>query len=142
MKWIYQNNSNSIVCFKSFSWLPHSQFSVPFPVPEALGLTCIQEGDLPDPILFHHDVTVIAGASECITIPAPSMSHNVSLNIQCMIQNSGVECRFNHISNNPIPIDVRGFSQILPWECCYKIFLNNPTDIDAIISITAIESGC
>ena len=142
MKWIYQNNSNCIICYQSFSCMPHSQFSIPFPVPESLGLTCIQEGNLPDTILFHDDVTVNAGDSACINIPTPNISHNVSLNIQCLIQNSGVECRFNHSNNNPIPIDVRGFAQILPWECCYKIFLNNPTDVDAIISITAIESGC
>ena len=141
MKWTYQNNTNGVICYKSFSWLPNSQFSIPFPVPETLGLTCIQEGSLPDPILFHDDITVAAGTSACIQIPAPALSHNVFLNIQCMIQNSGVECRFNHHNNKPVPIDIRGFSQTLPWECCYKIFLDNPTDIDAIISVTAIESG-
>ena len=141
MKWIYFNNSKRIVFFKNFSWLPNEQHEVSFPVPDSLGLTCIQQGSIPDPVLFHDDILIAAGTSATVDIPAPVLTQNISLNIQCMIQNSGVECRFNHQDNTPIPIDARAFSQCIDWSLCSKIFLNNPTDVETIISVTAIETG-
>lgn len=140
MKWIYRNNTKHIIGYRNYTWLPDEQHELSFPVPVSLGLTCIQLGSVPDPVLFHDDVVVAAGSSACIEINPPALSHNVSLNIQCMIQSSGVECRFNHSDNNPVPIDVRGFSQVMEWELCSRIFLSNSTDTEAIISISAIEA--
>ncbi len=58
-----------------------------------------------------------------------------------MTLNSGVACRFGSLNNNPIPIDTRAFSQVLEWELCSRIFLENFTENEAVISITAIETG-
>ena len=140
MNWIYFNPNNHIVSFRNFSWLPQEKHEVSFPVPDCLGLSCIQQGSIPDPVIFHDDILINAGTSASIDIPPPALTHNVSLSIQCMIQNAGVECRFNHAGNNPVPIDVRGFSQVLDWVCCSKLLFSNSTDVDAIISVTVIEA--
>ena len=56
-----------------------------------------------------------------------------------MTNSTGVQCRFNSALNKPIPIDKRGFVQKLSWPLCSKVILDNPTDSDAIISVTAVE---
>ena len=139
MKWIYKNNTDKIILYRNNTWQPNEEISVPYPVPLNLGLTCIQEGSSPDPILFHDDIIISAGEQEIINLNSPLISHNVALTILCMTTNSGVECRFNSSDNKPIPIDARGFQQVISWEMCSKIFLHNPTDNEVHISVSAIE---
>ena len=45
MKWIYLNNTNHIICYRFFYWLPDQSLEIPYHVPDDLGLTCIQQGD-------------------------------------------------------------------------------------------------
>ncbi len=139
MNYIYRNDTHHIIHYRRSSWLPDEQLETPYPVPDDLGLTCIQLGQPPDPVLFHDDVIVPAGESVTVDIDAPALSHSVALTIFCIAPNSGVECRFGSSENKPIPIDMRAFSQTIDWALCSRIFLLNPTDAEAIISISAIE---
>lgn len=140
MNWIYTNNTNAPVIYRSELWLPNEAREVSFPVPNTLGLTCIQEGTTPDPVLFHDDVTVQAGEQVSLNINPPNISHAVSLSVQCMTPSAGCQCRFNHESNTAIPIDARAFIHTMDWENCSRILLSNPTDTEAVISVTAIEA--
>ena len=139
MNWIYHNNTDSPVIYRSEMWLPDETCEVAFPVPDSLGLTCVQEGSSPDPVLFHEDITIQPHSQEVVNISPPTLSHNVALSIQDMTTDSGCECRFNHDSNNAIPIDARSFYHVLAWENCSRLFLYNSTDNEAVISVTAIE---
>ena len=139
MNWIYKNNTDKIILYRNNTWQPNDEISISYPVPSTLGLTCIQEGSSPDPVLFHDDFIISAGEQEIINLASPLLSHNVALTILCMTTNSGVECRFNSSNNKPIPIDARGFQQVIAWEMCSKIFLLNPTDNQVHISVSAIE---
>lgn len=140
MNWIYTNNTPAPVIYRSETWLPGETRETTYPLPDALGLTCIQQGDIPDPVLFHSDITIPPGGQTSVNISPPTLSHAVHLSIACMTPESGCECRFNSPRNSTIPIDSRGFQQKLSWENCSCIFLSNSTDIEAIVSITAIEA--
>lgn len=50
MNWIYLNNTNHIICYQFFSWLPYETHELPFSVPLDLGLTCLQHGSSEEPI--------------------------------------------------------------------------------------------
>ncbi len=143
MNYIYRNNSNSTIIYRNYCWPPKDEVSTPFPVPSSLGLSCIQQGDSPDPVLFHDDIIIPAGEQVEISIDVPAISHNIALSILCLTHNSGVECRFGSPNNKAIPIDVRSFSQVLSWDLCSRIFFTNTTQNEAQISVSAIESvGC
>lgn len=139
MNYIYRNDTHHVIAYRYDTWLPDEQVETVYPVPDEIGLTCIQLGQPPDPVLFHDDVIVPAGEQVAISLNAPVLGHAVALTIFCISPNSGVECRFGHSENNPIPIDMRAFSQTIDWALCSQIFLHNPTDTEAIISISAIE---
>ena len=140
MNWIYTNNTSAPVIFRSETWLPGETRETHYPVPDNLGLSCIQEGYALDPVLFHSDITIPPGGQTSVNISPPKLSHAVHLSIQCMTPESGCECRFNSTRNCTIPIDSRGFQQKLSWENCSRIFLSNTTDIETIISVTAVEA--
>ena len=139
MSYIYRNDSNHTVCYRDNFWLPEEILSTSYPVPEELGLTCLQQGIPPDPVLFHDDVAVPPGEQAAVSIPAPVLSRSVVLSVHCMTPAAGVECRLGDIGNKPIPIDVRAFSQTLDWILCSQILLHNPTESEAVISVSAIE---
>ena len=140
MNWIYTNNTSAPIIYRSELWLPDETRESPYPVPDTLGLTCVQEGSTPDPVLFHDDVVIQPGSQAIVNISPPNLSHNVALTIRDMTPNTGCECRFNNERNNPIPIDARSFSLIMAWENCSRLFLLNPTDNEVVISVTAIEA--
>ena len=143
MNYIYRNNTKRTILYRNYYWLPDDEISTSYPVPDSLGLTCIQEGDSPDPILFHDDIIILAGEQAEVCLDAPTISHNIALSILCLSQDSGVECRFGSPNNRAIPIDLRSFSQVLSWDLCSCIFLLNTTENEARISVSAIESvGC
>ena len=139
MNWIYKNNSQSTVIFRNNIWLPGDELQIPYPVPEHIGLTCTKQGQFSDPVLCHDDVLINPGEKVNINIICPRISYNVALTIIDLSQDSAVVCRFNCENNNPIPIDVRGFQHILPWEMCSLILLQNISDNTAHVSVTAIE---
>ena len=139
MKYIYRNDTHSVIVYRNDTWLPDEQLETAYSVPDDIGLTCIQLGQPPDPVLFHDDVIVSAGEQVTVNIDAPTLSHSVALTIFCISPSSGVECRFGSPENKPIPIDMRAFSQTLNWALCSRIFLYNSTDSEAVISISAIE---
>ena len=139
MKYSYQNNTDRAVIYRNNIWQPGEVKFTSYPVPLSSGLTCVQEGDCPDPVLFHDDILVGANEQRTFALNAPTISQNVALTILSMSQNSGVECRFNSANNKAIPIDVRGFQQVMAWELCSKIIVYNPSDNEAHISLTAIE---
>ena len=140
MKWRYKNNTEKAVVYRNIYLEPGKETEVSYPIPSYLGLTCIQEGDTPDPVLYHDDILIEAGGQRIISLEAPAIIQYVALTILCMTANGGVECRFNSANNKAIPIDSRGFQQVMLWDLCSKIILNNPTDITVHISITAIEA--
>ncbi len=140
MKWIYRNDSAAHVIYRNSSWLPGETHETPYPVPDSLGLTCIQEGDSLDPVLFHDDILIQPGAQEVIAIPSPKLSHKVDITVICMSPDSGCECRFNSPRNCVIPVDVRGFQQVTSWENCSRIFLTNTTENEAVISLSVLEA--
>ena len=139
MNYIYRNDTSRIIFYRQYSWRPGEQLNTSYPIPEALGLTCVQEGIPPDPILFHDDVVIPPHEVYEIALHEPMFSHNVSLTIRDMTLEAGAICSFNSKDNIHIPIDARLFSHVLTYELCSKIFLHNPTDNQVIISVTAVE---
>ena len=142
MNYIYRNNTHSSIIYHNFIWMPGEQIAVPFKVPTSLGLTCILEGEAPDPVLCHEDIIILPHDSATLSLQEPQFSHNVALRILDMSIDSGVECRFNSTNNKPIPIDARGFEHVLHWELCSQIFFYNNSDITVAISVTAFEVVC
>ncbi|MBR0186900.1 MAG: hypothetical protein IJQ24_12810 [Synergistaceae bacterium] len=139
MMYIYRNDNNYAVAYAGFLWQTGDTLNVPFPVPDSLGLTCLVQGRPPDPVLFHDDIIIPAGAQAVAVFAEPLLSHNVALSIECMSINSGVECRFGARDNNPVPIDARGFVHVLSWELCSRLFFRNTTENEAVISVSAVE---
>ena len=109
------------------------------PIPDFVGLTCIQQGDIPDPVLCHEDVIVQPNEEISVSIKSPERTPNVALRIVCVNLDGAVECRFNSANNTPVPIDSRDFVHVLPWFSCCNIFLKNPMETQAHISISAVE---
>jgi len=140
LKWIYRNDSDATVIFGTDTWLAGETHETALPVPDTLGLTCLQEGDESNLVIFHSDITVQPNAQEVVNIPAPKLSHAVAVSILCMTPTSGCECRFNSPHGCVIPIDVRGFQQTTSWQNCSRIFLSNHTDSEAHISVTVFEA--
>lgn len=139
MTYSYSNNSDHAISFRSILWLPGETIDTDSPVPDNLGLTCLRQGNPPDPVLMHDNYILEPDARLEIDIPAPNLSHNVALDIRDMSLDSGVTCSFGSQDNSPIPIDTRDFSHVLAWELCSRIFIHNPTDLQAVISLTALE---
>lgn len=137
-KWKYKNNTDRIIIWKNITWSQGSEIETLFPVPASLGLTCTQEGNIPDPVLFHNDLLIASGDTEIINLDAPEFGGNIFLSLLC-IGEGGVECYFNSLNNNPIPLDVRGFAHVMPWEACSRIYLKNVTDSATHISVSAVE---
>ena len=139
MTYLYRNDNSYPVGVDGVICSPGETFSLDFPAPPSLGLTLIQQGNPPDPVLFHDDFLIAPGQSVDVALNDPVWSHNVALSILCMSNNSGVQCCFGATSNIPVPIDARGFEHVLDWRLCSKLFLLNSTDNDALISVTALE---
>lgn len=55
--WKYRNDTTGAVIWRDRRWEPGDEGEVRSPIPPSLGLTCLQEGDGPDPVLLprgHH----------------------------------------------------------------------------------------
>lgn len=139
MNWIYRNNTDSVILFRNIICKPNEEITSRYPLPSSSGLTCVQEGSSPDPVILHEDIVIQGGEDVSVSVNSPELSRHVALSILCMTNDGGVECRFNSSNNKPVPIDTRGFIHTLDWEMCSKIFLHNPADTETIISITAVE---
>ncbi len=139
MNYIYRNDTHHTIYYRQYSWRPDEQVATSFPIPDSLGLTCIQEGTPPDPVLLHDDVVIQPHQVQEIALNEPMFSHNVSLTIRDMTPEAGAECSFNSRDNVHIPIDARLFTHVLTYELCAKIFLHNPTDNQVVISVNAVE---
>ena len=139
MHYVYRNDNDYAVCYGGFLWQSGDTLEIPYPVPDSLGLTCVASGRPPDPVLFHDDIVLPPDGAAVAELADPLLSHNVALSILCMTSSSGAVCRFGHQDNIPVPIDARGFEHVLSWQFCSKLFLHNPTEVEAVISISAIE---
>ena len=139
MNYVYRNDNSYAVCYAGFLWQSGDTLEIPYPVPDSLGLTCLLQGRPPDPVLFHDDIVILPGSEATVSLAEPLLSLNVALSILCMTSSSGAVCRFGHPYNIPVPIDARGFEHVLSWQFCSKLFLHNPTELEAVISISAIE---
>ena len=139
MTWTYKNDTDHIIIYRNTIWQVGEEQETHYPVPTSLGLTCTKEGSMPDAVLFHDDVIISAGEEKEILLNDPLISHNVDISIINMSADGGVECRFNHKDNMPIPIDIRGLRHVMSWELCSKIYLKNVTQNETHISVTAIE---
>ena len=134
----YKNATDRVIIYRDKIWQIDEEKETSYPVPSSLGLTCTQEGDMPDPVLFYEDFFMDTGKEKVIEIAEPNLSHIIYLTILC-ISSGKVECRFNGSNNKFIPIDERGFIQKMNWELCSKIFLKNSLDMSVQISVTAVE---
>ena len=107
----------------------------------SLGFTCLQEGNVPDPVLFHDDLILAPGKTRTVELEGPTRTHQVALSLFC-IGGGGAECRFISRDNKPIPLDVRGFAHTMPWEMCARMFFTNTTETETHISVSAVEVTC
>jgi hypothetical protein len=114
---------------------------VPIPVPDYLGLTVVQQGDIPDPVYFADDVVVTSGGGDLtVSIPAPpDGSVFVDLTVWCGI-GEGAFLRFNSDSNNEISIDARAVIRRMKWEDCATLYFRNPTSGDVTMGIVAMKA--
>lgn len=138
MKFKYKNDTEAAVIYRDRVWQRGEEHEVPYPVPPSLGLTCTQEGNTPDPVLFHDDVVINAGKDVEIDVPMPTLSNKIFVSILC-VSGGGVECRFNSAENRPIPIDERSFVQKMDWTLSSKIYLKNLLNISVQVSVTVVE---
>ena len=138
MKFKYRNDTDGLVFYRDDVWEQGDEHETAYPVPSSLGLTCTQEGDTPDPVLFHEDIFVDAGKETVLEINEPALSNKVYLSV-LRISDGNIECRFNSSKNKAIPIDARGFVQKMDWRLCSKIYLKNSLDVSVQVSVTAVE---
>lgn len=139
IKWKYRNDTEKCLIWKGVEWTPGMERELSCPVPSSLGLTCLQEGNLPDPVLFHDDIIVPPGETKVVELDGPSWTHQVALTLLCLSGGGGVECRFNSAENRPIPLDVRGFEHTMPWEMCARIYLRGIAEAETHVSVSAVE---
>lgn len=78
MNWIYLNNSNRIICYRFYSWLPGQSHELSFPVPNELGLTCLQHGNF--------DETLPSVASESVVEAVLNLTINQDILARCSVQ--------------------------------------------------------
>ena len=79
MNWIYFNNSNRIICYRFFSWLPGQSLDITSSVPDDLGLTCIQEGTA-------NDESPPSGCSDYAVETVLNLTANSQILEQCYVQ--------------------------------------------------------
>ena len=138
-QWVYKNNTKHKITYRDYVWEAGATLVTLAPVPSSLGLTCVNEGDIPDPILFCNDIVILPNEEAIVTLLDSSLTHNVHLTIQCITTRGTIECRFVDDRNNPIFIDAQGFSQIMPFNLCNKIILKNTISNSLNVNVTAIE---
>ena len=138
MKWRYRNDTDRAVFWNGVTWGPGTEREISCPVPSSLGLTLVQEGDGPDPVLCHEDLIVQSGETASVELDGPTLAHKVRLSLYCM-GGTGVEARFNSADNRPFPVDARGFYQVMPWEMCARMYFTNPTNEETHVSVSAVE---
>jgi hypothetical protein len=78
LNWIYINNSNRIICYRFYSWLPGQQHELSFRVPDELGLTCLQHGS--------SDESIPSVASESAVESVLNVTVNQEILSQCSVQ--------------------------------------------------------
>ncbi|MBR0075101.1 MAG: hypothetical protein IJP96_05065 [Synergistaceae bacterium] len=138
-KWIYKNETKHKIIYRDYTWDAGATVAISTPIPSSLGLTCINEGNKPDPILFCNDIVIAPNDEAVVTLSGSSLTHNVHLTIQCITTRGTVECRFIDDENTPIFIDAQGFSQVMPFDLCQKIILKNTISNSLNVNVTAIE---
>jgi len=147
-QWIYRNDTDHPVMWKGFVWPPEEtrpvmkdSDDVPFPVPEHIGLTLVQEGNVPDPVVFADDVVVEGAGGELIVhIPAPANGDEfIDITVWCGI-GDGAFLRFNGPDNTEISIDRRGLIRRMRWEDCATLYFRNPTGGEATIGISVLRA--
>ena len=139
MQWVYKNNTQYPIEYKNSRWPPNSEAPFYEAIPDSVGLTCIQRGSVPDPVLCHEDIILQPNEDFSVDIKSPVNSPNVALSIVCISLDGGAECRFNSPDSAPVPIDTRDFIHVMSWVSCSRIYLTNTTQEQAHISISAIE---
>jgi hypothetical protein len=147
MDWTYQNQSDHAIIFHGYLWeppkaeKPGTVRNTKYPIPDYVGLTLMQQGDIPDPVYFADDVVVPAGGGELtVSIPAPADgSVFIDLSVWCGI-GDGAFLRFNGDSNNEISIDARAVIRRMKWEDCAALYFRNPTSGDVTIGISALKA--
>ena len=138
MKWKYKNNTSSTIIWASNTWAPEEEKEISHPVPDFLGLTCIQSGNSPDIVLLDKEFTVNLGETKEIDIPASIKNRRVVISIIRKAGN-GALLSFNSADNKKIAMDnTKYFTQTLLWESCSKIFLESLGD-GSVIYVSAIE---
>ena len=85
MKFKYKNDTEAAVSYRDRVWQRGEELEVTYVVPSALGLTCTQEGNAPDPVLYHGDIVINAGEERIIEISEPLLSNKVCLFVLLLI---------------------------------------------------------
>ena len=138
-KWKYRNVTDRVILWRGERWGPGEEREVPYPVPLSIGFICTQEGNLPDPVLFHDDLIIAPGETRLVELDVSTITYHVALTLLCLNSGGGAECRFNSPDNNPIPLDVRGFIHTMPWEMCARMYITNTTGTETHVSVSAVE---
>ena len=141
IKWKYKNFADRIIVWRGERWGPGDEREVSYPVPSSLGLVRLQEGNVPNPVLFHDDLILSPGETRMVELDGPTWTHQVALSMFCL-SGGGAECWFISQDNTPIPLDARGFVHTMPWEMCARMFFTNTTETETHISVSAVEVNC
>jgi hypothetical protein len=158
MEWRYQNQTDHAIIHKGVLWRPPvpetpateycpripgkagTLLCTKYPIPDEVGLTRIQEGSVPDPVIFSDDVVVEgAGGERIVHIPNPNGDEFIDVTIWCGI-GDGAFLRFNGPDNTEISIDQRGVIRRMRWEDCATLYLKNPTSGEVVIGISVLKA--
>ena len=118
MNWIYLNNSNRIICYRFFYWLPGQSLEIPYHVPDGLGLTCIQEGTSTDD-------SIPSGCSDS----AVETVLNVTLN-QHHLSQCALELPLVCDSSRAVTLSLNGIA--LPQNSFWEVIHQSYPDYDLI----------
>ena len=118
MNWIYFNNSNRIICYRFFSWLPGQSLDITSSVPDDLGLTCIQEGTA-------NDESPPSGCSDSAVETVLNVTLNQHHLSQCAVQLPH-ECE----PSRAVTLSLNGIS--LPQNSFWEVIHQSYPDYDLI----------
>ena len=138
MNWRYKNSGSHAIIWRQDLWEPGEEKETSTPVPFFTGLVCTQSGSGPDPVLTHEDLLIHAGETTALDIAGSPNTKQVALSLFCM-GSGGALVRFNAPDNRPLPLDIRGFVHVMPWESCGRLFFENTGGGDVHISVSAVE---
>ena len=117
MKWIYLNNTNHIICYRFFYWLPGDSLEIPYSVPDDLGLTCLQEGTTTEP-----------EAPSSISLPVEAVL-NLTVN-QLILEQCSIQLPYPCDLSQAVTLSLNGIA--LPRGSFWEVIHDDSLNSDAI----------